>query len=66
MRVVGWWVGLGPLGVLAADAGCGMLRVAVGEVALRVVPSVMPVVRSFAGVAMVHGVSDVVDAAGGW
>ena len=28
------------------DAGCGMLRVAVGEVALPVVPSVMPVVRS--------------------
>ena len=28
------------------DAGCGMLQVAVGEVALPVVPSVMPVVRS--------------------
>ena len=28
------------------DAGCGMLRVAVSEVALPVVPSVMPVVRS--------------------
>ena len=28
------------------DAGCGMLRVAVGEVALPVAPSVMPVVRS--------------------
>ena len=22
--VVGWWVGLGPLGVLAADGGCGV------------------------------------------
>ena len=28
------------------DVGCGMLRVAVGEVALPVAPSVMPVVRS--------------------
>ena len=54
MRVVGWWVGLGPLGVLAADGvspGCGMwdpgtLGVAVGEVALPVAPSVMPVVSS--------------------
>ena len=55
MGVAGRCVGPGPLGVVVADGVDRVvspwwlsltLRVAVGEVALSVVPSVMPVVRS--------------------
>ena len=53
-RVVSpWWLSL-------------TLRVAVGEVALSVVPSVMPVVRSLRALLWFTASLILVDAAGGW
>ena len=75
MSVAGWWVGLGPLGVLVAD---GVVPGGVAVVAVVDAPGCCWRGRTVggavgdaggevvAGVAMVYGVSDVVDAAAGW